>query len=435
MKRAAFTLFILMIIAIPAGAPAYGANTDTYAIVHTDEGRFSEVVTVGNSIYILFDTSIYEYNTTTHEFKRKFDIGLNYIGVDFTYKNGSFYIAGYQVKTHINSGGGNNPVITCPLPADGNFDIYNFTIWQTNRNFGIIKTVTLSKELYGGGYQTAIDAMHVVFGNNLVVAISGYNEDLESQVESYVYEVNMQTGAFIQKLNFTERINGIAFYNSTYYINLAGKSIDMYDENFSKIKSFTGTTYGMHFIGMDFSAGKAYLVGHSIGTNGIIKAFLEILTSDLSADIFYLQYNDTEQFNAVKHFGNYTYVVGNNNEVYIFDEENKLVGNYRNDMSHAYDLYDSQYKSIRSTPVPMKIVAFQSANGNTIVMWGGYYESDNVIYAYFISTDRPANWVPYNFGGAGFETISNTWEHYKYYIIAAGVLVFLMVISGGGRHE
>lgn len=432
MRRA----FVIMLIFLMLIVPVHAESVETYAFVHTDEGRFSEVLAVGNSIYVLFDTSIYAYNTTTHEFTRKFDIGLNYIGVDFAYNNGSFYIAGYQVKRHI-SGGGNEPVITCPIPTDKNFDIFNFTIWQTNKDFGIEKTITLSKELYGGDYQTAINAMHVVFGNTLVVAVTGYNKDNLTKIESYVYEVNLSTGAFVQKLNFTERINDIVFYNSTYYINLGGKRINMYDENFTLIKSFSDTVNGMYFVSMDVSEGRAYLVGHALNSDGSIGAVFEILTADLSADIFYLYYNATEQFNAVKHYGNYTYVVGNNNMVYIFNAENKLIGNYKNDMSHAYDLYKSDYISVKNSPVPLKITVFKSASKDDIVMWGGYYITDyGVTYAYLISTDKPANWLPYS-SGTGFlpSQVGNIWEQYKYYILLGGGLLVLLILSGGGKHE
>ena len=427
-----FLLFLTLII-----PSSLAVSTGTYAIIHTDEGRFSQAINVGNQTYILFDTSIYAYNISAQSFQRKFDIGLNYIGVDFTYYNESFYIAGYQIKQHINSGaGGNTPVITCPIPTDKDFDIFNFTIWQTNPQFGIIKTITLSKELYGGNYQTAINAMHVIFGKNLVVAISGYDETNTTHIESYVYEVDLSTGAFIQKLNFTERMDSIAYYNNTYYINLDGTHLNLYDSNFNFIKTFQDTVYGMHFIAMQFKDNKAYFVGNGQDSHGNIGAVFEILTADLGANIYYLFDANVTQFNAVDHFGNYTYIVGSNNVLYVFDDAtNHFTTQYSNDMSYCYNLNDGQYYAV-SKPYPLKVIAFYNETGAVKVIWGGYYEGDNgMIYAYMISTDKPANWSPWN-PGAGLVRLAsfgtNIWTKYKWYIIG-GVVFFLLLLSGGKR--
>ncbi len=431
-------LFSFLLI-VPASA-AITPSQNTYAIIHTDEGRFSEVITVNNSVYILFDTSIYAYNISTAEFQRKFDIGLNYIGVDFAYDNGSFYIAGYQVKRHIynssSGGGGNVPVITCPIPTDVDFDIFNFTVWQTNSQFGIIKEITLSKELYGKYYSTAINSMFVAFGKELVVAITGYSESDLSTPESYVYIVDFSTGAFIQKLNFTERITDLAYYNSSYYINLGGTKINVYDSQLNFVKSYEDTVYGMHIVNMDFDNGYAYLVGHGTDSHGNHGAIYEVLTADLSTNVYYLFFNDTQQFNAVKHFLNRTYVVGNNNILYVFDDAtNHIIAEYSNDMNYAYNLHDKYYYKVDNAPVPLKVVAFRNKTGAVKVMWGGYYVGDdNFIYAYLISTDKPANWDPWA-GGSWVipPELQDLWQKYKLYFLLGGGIFLLLLLSGGSR--
>ena len=428
MRNAIIVMFVLLVISLQFAIPTQAKYPTTYPTANTNEGYTIDGFMVGDRVYLVQTTAIYEYNITTNYFQKVFDIGLSYIITSIVYNNGSFYISAYKLMNiqPTNSNNSNDSdgvpdpthpvpphdgfVVTCPLHYT-QFYATNFTVFKLSASdLHVENEIVVNKTLYVGKEPAALRAMKIIYADGKILGyITGIDySNLTSY--TYIYEFDLALNASNLRLTINDKTAMDMIY-SDQKLYLLEYTRDVNDEiesgvvvydtvTWQKDNTYLPTTRAHRYYDIDVDSEYVYIVGKEETASGGWNAELTILDRNLTAIAYSHLYNMTSSFEAVKLYGGYVFVAGA--KVYQINwQSNRIEKEYDVDFNYTYDIRLERTIHISSARTQF-IIPYKDANHTTNVFWGGYFKSapintayradDEYIYAFFVGTQKPASW-------------------------------------------